>query len=273
MPRTSSPAAKVAIALGAPVFALLLLATLFVTTASAQERKSFSETYALDTSGEVVIDTYKGSIRVATWDRAEVRVEVVIEADDQDELVEKTEVRIVSDRGRLSLETDYEEAKRSQRRGLWRGGNYSLPFAHYRITMPSTARLVIDDYKSDIEVEGLAAELTLETYKGSVEVKGQAGPVELETYKGQVTLAYARYAASAFDTYKGTIALYLPEGAGFDLAADLGRKGDLHSDFEIMTSRRRWNGDDDKTVAGSVAGGGPRLAFETYKGELKLARR
>jgi hypothetical protein len=138
--------------------------------------------------------------------------------------------------------------------------------------MPRTARLVIDDYKSDTVVEGLSAELVLETYKGNVDVRGQAGPVALETYKGDVTVGYERYAESAFDTYKGTIRLRIPSGTGFDLAADMGRRGDFDSDFEMMTFQSRWDDDDEERYSGRIGGGGPRLAFETYKGTLELVR-
>ena len=73
--------------------------------------------------------------------------------------------------------------------------------------------------------------------------------------------------------------LVLPRNAGFDLDADLGRRGTLRSDFDVDNRRRDddddgyWDADDDdddNIVRGAVNGGGPRLRLESYKGRIAL---
>src|ERR1041385_2248115 len=48
---------------------------------AAADSKDIHKTFPLDSRGRVTIDTYKGSIRVSTWDRNEVDVSVRIEED------------------------------------------------------------------------------------------------------------------------------------------------------------------------------------------------
>ena len=275
--------------------ALALLLTAALVSPSAQAQKTIKETVPLAPDGRVAIDTYKGRVTVTTWDRPEVEFEVVIEADEDEELVELTDVKVDRSERRLSLETDYERAEEARKEGWgpfsW-GGSTSLPFANYTIRMPRTARLAIDDYKSEIEIAGLAADVRVETYKGTVDVKEVEGALDLETYKGEalvsdlagalrvetykgdVRVAFSRLAGDVTaETYKGAVALVLPADAGFRLDADLSRKGDLDTDLFDLADLREDPDDDDQQYRGSVAGGGPRLELETYKGTFTLRSR
>lgn len=261
---------------------LLCAGVLAAMPARAQEEKTLTFNESLDSDGRLVIDTYKGSITVTTWDRDEVAVNVRIVADQTDALVENTDVKVHRSGRTLRFETKYDEDawKYLRRRGLLDmfSDGFSQPFAHYEIRMPRTARLEIDDYKSDISVADLRAELVIDTYKGDVVVENHDGALQLETYKGTGRVSFDRLADdSSIDTYKGDVTFVLPRDAGFDLDADLGRRGDLDSDFDVDRRRRRsryWDDDDDddNVYRAEVNGGGPRLRLETYKGHLALRR-
>lgn len=268
---------------------LLLLLTLFVTLpAAAQQSKKISETVPLQANGRVLIDTYKGSIEVTTWDRDEVAIDAVIEADENRELVPLTEVRIRRTGSTVQIESDYSKTKK--RGGNWKlfgNNNLSLPFVHYVIRMPRTAELGIDDYKSEIDVADLVADLEIETYKGNarlrnirgdvgvetykgdVEILALTGGLDAETYKGNIEVEFTELAGrTMIDTYRGDVRLRIPGNAGFDLNANLGRGGDLDTDFSLA------NVDiDDNEYRGEVGGGGPRLEVDTYKGRVQLAAR
>ncbi len=267
---------------------LLLVGGLTV-PAQAQEEKTLFFDETLDEDGTLIIDTHKGSITVTTWDREEVEAEVRIVADDNHEaLLEGTDV-IVHHSGRtLRFETDYDvdawkELRRRGLFGVFKEG-FSSPSVHYEIRMPRTARLTIDDHKSEIYVRGLAADLSIDTYKGIVEVDDLDGAFYLETHKGIADVEMRDVSDDIdIDTYKGTVTLDLPRAASFDLYADLSRKGDLDSDFDLYDDRRRrdrdgdgyWDSDDDDddgdhVYRAEVNGGGPRIRMETYKGRLNL---
>ncbi len=229
-----------------------------------------------------MVDTYKGSVDVTTWNRNDVQVEAVIESDGSDELVALTEVRIRPSGSTILVESDYSEAKRRMKQRRLK--NYNLPSVHYTIRMPQSAELNIDDYKSDIDVEGVAADIDLDTYKGEVlmhdivgnvrldtykgkvRITGLAGSLRADTYKGDIEADFVEFADDTiFDTYRGHIEVTLPDDAGFNLDADLGRRGELDTSFSLSQVRK-----DDNRYRGSIQGGGPKLEFETYRGRMSV---
>jgi DUF4097 and DUF4098 domain-containing protein YvlB len=134
--------------------------------------------------------------------------------------------------------------------------------------MPATARLEIEDYKSDTRLSDLKADLKIHTYKGAVKVANLDGGARVETYKGDVRVEFARFSrASRFNTYKGEIDVRLPKDSRFELDADSGRRGLVHSDFPVMTRAGRWRA---TRESGSVNGGGPELRLSTFKGTLRV---
>ena len=302
--------------------ALLLLSALALTAAPAAAQddgaasavKTYSDTVPLDADGRVRIDTYKGSVTVATWDRDEVRYAIRIEPDDDPDAVAQTEVKIDRSDRSIRFASDYDgvEGEDGERETRFFGlikvgssGGRSLPFVHYTLTVPRTATLQIDDYKSTIdvrdvaadvdletykgeialanlggdlrlntykgtgEVEGLRGDLRLDTYKGRIDVTGLAGRARVDTYKGDVRLAFDAFEADTeVDTYKGRIRFTLPAGTGFDLDTDFGDRADLGANFATTDLR---SGDHD--YRGPVNGGGPELALSSYKGSFEIRMR
>ncbi len=233
--------------------------------------KEIHKTLPIDRDGTVSLETFKGSIDVTAWDRPEVDVRARIEPDpdgrDQAEKVERTEISIEGSGRRVRIETDYGRIRHHGFFGFADDG--TMPFARYTIQMPKGARLEIKDYKSESRIDGISGGLDFDTYKGEARVTGIEGSVHLETYKGDVRVSYAGFAESRFETYKGEIEIALPAAAAFDLDADLGRHGDLVSDFEVAIRSARDGG----RQRGSVHGGGPRLRLETYKGRFEIKQR
>jgi hypothetical protein len=243
--------------------------------AQAADTKEFHRTVTLDREGRVSVHTFKGSVTVTTWDRPEVRIDARIEPDgndaDQKEKVALTEVRVSGSGESVSIESNYDKAERHGR-GLFGffTGNWVniLPFVHYTIQMPATARLEIKDHKSDIKVSDLKSDLKLDTHKGTVVVARLDGAARVETHKGDVRVEFARFShASRFETHKGEIEVRLPKDSHFDLDADSGRHGDVESDFAMTTRAGHSRA---AHTTGAVNGGGPELRLTTYKGTLRV---
>jgi hypothetical protein len=245
--------------------------------AAGVHARDVSKTLPLAESGRVTVDTYKGSIRVTPWDRAEVAVEARITPDDscgserdQKRWMDATRVVIEPAGGGVRIASDYDELNSS-----WNffGSCTSRPFVHYRISLPRTAALKIHDYKSNTDVKDFAGHLTLETYKGSVALTGLSGALDLETYKGEVRAGFERLSGDVHvETYKGDVVLTFPSKVGFELRADAGRRGEIVSDFEgtgPMRSSRRSG----LRSSATVNGGGPRVTLSTEKGRLAIRSR
>lgn len=266
-------------------FALAVLVTALPTLA---QPKMVADTVPLDAEGTVSVDTYKGSITITTWDRNEVSFEVRIEADEDEALVDLVEINVDHSRRTLRLKTDYEAAKRHKKKSLFDNwGSISLPYAHYTIKMPRTARVDVDDYKSTIRITNVAADVSIDTYKGpliltdiqgrlsidtyksDVEIDHLDGALKLDTYKGNITATLTDLSDDvSIETYKGRVNMTLEKSAGFTLRADMGRRGRLDADFDLGSLKRR-----DNHYSGSVNGGGPRLSLETHAGQFKLDTR
>ncbi|MDZ7764741.1 MAG: DUF4097 family beta strand repeat-containing protein [Melioribacteraceae bacterium] len=243
------------------IFALLLA----VSFTFAQQKKEYEETFDLDRYGRVTIETYKGSITVDTWDKDEFyfHAEVVPDTDgwnntSPEEQLERCEVRFNHSNDYVSLESDY-------KKNLF--GSNTLAFVHYKIKMPKTAKLKIDDYKSETLVDGLSSYIDIESYKGIIDVINFSGELKIDTYKGTVLVDLNELNDDLeFDTYKGEIEIKLPSDTNFDFDFDLGRKGDFESDFDMVMK----NYSSDDGARGKVNGGGPEIKFSTYKGEIEL---
>jgi hypothetical protein len=259
-----------------PTVAFLLAAPGVVSAEMAS--KEVHRTIALDRDGLVSIETYKGSVHVAAWDRAEAEITASIVADDacgdskyQAEMVKDTEVRISGEGRSLSLRSDYDRVDGLHTWSFWPFGSCSArPLVHYTISMPRTARLELKDYKSDIDIAGLGSEIRLSTYKGEVRLTGLGGALRLDTYKGDARVAFAKMSGdSSFETHKGEIEITLPREARFVVSADVGRRGSFHSDFPVTvrTSSRRGR---DERVEAAINGGGPELRLTTSKGSFRL---
>ena len=256
------------------LFIALTLVVISGAAALAQESREVKKTVDLARDGEVYIDTYKGSITISSWDKPQVAIEAKIEPDGRsrhnERKVRDTEIRIDDSPRELRIVTDYDRIKSHSWDffGLFDGEDGSLPFVHYTITMPRTAHLRIKDYKSDSRIEGLESKIVLETYKGTVSIRDASGPLDLETYKGDVTVGCAKLSGDArVETYKGSVEFTLPRSAAFTLDADIGRRADLDSDFNLTVNRRHRG---EETYRTEVNGGGPVLRISTDKGKIRL---
>lgn len=258
--------------------------------AQADGSKEFRKTVPLKSGGRLEIEAYKGSVNLQGWDRDEVEIIATIEAPTgvdrryAEETVEATEIEVRARDGYVSIRSDYDKVP-SERRWFF-GSNRTLPYVHYQIKAPRQVELRLEDHKSDLEVASMRGQLTidtykgalrtdnisgrliLETYKGEARVRGFDGSLDVSTYKGDVIIEASALAAnSRLETYKGRIEVKMPAAQGFELVADLGRRVDFHSDFEVPRQRQD---DDDRYIKASVNGGGPELYLRSTKGSIRL---
>ncbi|MFB6098476.1 MAG: DUF4097 domain-containing protein [Salinibacter sp.] len=272
MPRTRTLLLGVLLGIGIPLLA---------PPVSAQTTRTINRTFSLDRDGEVTLDTFTGSVEVTGWAQNRVQLEARIDGDDA-ELVDKTQLRFESSDQRLSVEVDYDEVKDTQEfLGLFSIGDVDRPSVHLTVKMPREAALTVDDFSSEITVEGLRADVTLETFSSAIhlrdvegaldletfsgEIEGEAlrGQVRLETFSGEVRLRFSALTGnSRFETFSGDVELILPADAGFEVVAEDDAFGNLDSEFALRA-------EDGRRIAGD---GGPRIQLETFSGELRLRK-
>ena len=247
--------------------------------ARAAESREIQRTVALDGHGTVALRTFKGSIVVEPWDDARAEVVARIEADttcgndsQQAERVRRTRVDFETAPSRLEVRSNYDDLENLAPIPYHVSGFDSTcsanPFIHYRLRVPRTAKLDIEDHKSRIAIDGMRADARISTHKGHVEVKAHDGALDLTTHKGEVHVAFARLGGpSRLETYKGDIEISMPKSAGYDLDARVERGGMLEAGFpldETIVNRR------ERVYDQKVNGGGPLLTLTTRSGSIRI---
>lgn len=244
---------------------LALALTLAALPARAQNRE-VQKTVDLQSGGSLTLDTFKGSIRLTTWDQNKVEIVARIEADlESDDInreyavkdisreyaersVEVTRV-VISGSGRsVRIRSDYDDVPCREYRDSSSWGNTCirkvLPYVHYTIRAPRSLRLTIDDHKSEITLEGFEGSLHLDTHRGPIKLANISGDIRLETHRSEVTLTDLG-GDIRIETHRGEI-----------------EARNLKGDFRLSTHRGKLD----------LAGFSGSVEIETYRGEIKLDR-
>jgi hypothetical protein len=141
----------------------------------------------------------------------------------------------------------------------------------------------------DINVEQLNGEIDAEDVNGSITLKDISGSVVANSVNGAVTVSLDRIDAAkpmSFSTLNGDIDVTLPDSlrANVRLKTD---HGDIFSDFEVKleaqvhvsegASGRQKDGTYhlrfDRTLRGTINGGGPEFQFTTFNGQIYLRKK
>ena len=233
--------------------------------------KEVHQVVPLDPKGELSLETFKGSVKATAWDRAEVKLDASIQADESSDCgteqekagwVSKTEVKVESAPGSVHIRSDYDQLEAAS---SLNNRCINRPLVNYEIKLPVNARLRIADHKSTIQVADVHGAITLATHKSTVDLRGIEGPLELTTHKGEVRVSFSKWAQpSRITTHKGDVEVSLPKSSRFDLEAVVGRGGELQSDFAGANLVAKG------VYQGSVNGGGPSLRLTTHKGHFRL---
>lgn len=139
-----------------------------------------------------------------------------------------------------------------------------------------------------IQVEGVTGEIDAQNMNGSVTITNVSGSVLANSMNGKVTVSLDKVTPNktmSFSSMNGTIDVTLPA----DVKANLKMKsdnGDIFSDFDIkLTGSVPAQVDDqrshggryrvriDKTMLGSINGGGPEMQFVTYNGNILIHKK
>lgn len=261
---------------------LPLLAPAPALASEARPSRSIDQTVALGAAGTVLVDTYKGSVKVSPWDRPEVKVTARIVADGEcpeaAKQVEQTRVDVTVHGSEVRIRSDYDSLPKWSFSFGAGSDCGSRPLVHYVISIPKDASLTLKDYKSASVLEGVGGNLDLETYKGTIRASGGAG-LRVETYKGEATVAMAGLPKGAsLETYKGTIEVSVPKGAAFTLRGETHR-GDIDlagfapsaaAEKAATTKGRHGH---DLSLHQAVNGGGAEVKGSTYKGTIRIRER
>lgn len=250
----------------------VLLASVASVSAQSREelREEFHQTYPLAANGRVSLENINGAVRVAAWDRNEVRVDAVKRAWRQERLAE---ARIVVNAAPDNIQISTEYPSRSTN---WYGGanerRYDNPATvEYTLTVPRGARLDnIALINGNLDIIGVTGEVRASSINGRVTARGMASEAKLSTINGRLEAFLDRLDDQqiTLDSVNGSVALTIPSNSNALVRASVVH-GTITNDFNLPVRRGRYIGRD---LAGQLGAGGARIKLNNVNGSIAIRR-
>jgi Putative adhesin len=165
------------------------------------------------------------------------------------------------------------------------------------IKVPKQTTLDIKTMNGSVSVEGISGEMTIDAMNGHISVQDASGPVVAHSMNGRIVASITQVSAakaSSFSSMNGSIEVTLPA----DLKARLKMKsdhGEIYTDFDVKVESvtgsptvAQDNGGknglpglpqlprltrSDRTLYGTINGGGPEMQFITYNGRIVIRKK
>jgi len=249
--------------------------------------------------GLVKAHLINGGIHVKGYDGKEVIIETKTRshtiADDEDEIEDEDE--------------DEEEVKKeSKHAGMMRlkasGGGLNVEESKnvmeisvpswkmdidLTIQLPMNASLELHTVNGgDIKVENVGGDIEAANVNGGISLTRIGGAAVAQTVNGDVTATFTRLDGKkplSLITLNGDIDITLPAAAKVDFKLKIDNQGEIYSDFELALQNKsektvedkrdrggRYKVKIDKTVYGSINGGGQQITLKTFNGDILLRK-
>jgi hypothetical protein len=195
---------------------------------------------------------------------------------------------------RLDQPTNAVEATQENNVVRVKGG--FLDRLNIEIKVPKQTTLDLKTMNGSISVEGISGEMTIDAMNGHINVQDASGPVVAHSMNGRIVASLTQASAakaSSFSSMNGSIEVALPA----DLKARLKMKtdhGEIYTDFDVKVESSTGsatpavdgggkNGTPnlpnmvlphtDRTLYGTINGGGPEMQFITYNGRIVIRKK
>jgi DUF4097 and DUF4098 domain-containing protein YvlB len=157
------------------------------------------------------------------------------------------------------------------------------------IRVPENASLELHTVNGGmIKVENVAGSIEVANVNGGISLARVAGPVVAQSVNGNVTAVLTRLDGKtplSLVTLNGDVDITLPATARAEFRMKIINEGEIYSDFELALQNKsekkiednRGHGGHyrvriDKTVVGSINGGGQEITLQTFNGDILLRK-
>lgn len=202
---------------------------------------------------------------------------------DQKRTEEKaTGMKLISGAATTGLEVEEENNVVSINADSWKNA------VDLTIQVPFASSLKLESNNDgDIVVENVSGEIEVNNLNGSNTLKNVSGIVIAETLNGDVTVSLNKVTPEkpmSFSSMNGDIDVTFPA----DLKANVKMKterGDIYSDFDVVLKpglqkveegrkeKGKFHISFDKSIFGSINGGGPEFQFNTFNGNIYIRKK
>ena len=139
-----------------------------------------------------------------------------------------------------------------------------------------------------LKVENVSGDIEVANVNGDITLSRVSGTVVAQTVNGGVTATFARLEGSkplSLVTLNGDVDITLPAAAKASFKLKIDNQGEIYSDFELALQSKtektvedkrshggRYQVKIDKTVTGSINGGGQEITLKTFNGDILLRK-
>ncbi|WCT12634.1 hypothetical protein [Mucilaginibacter jinjuensis] len=163
-----------------------------------EKTKPYTKSYTISATDKIAIDNQFGKVNVNTWAKNEVKVDVEIKADgDNDTEAQKILDRVTIKDGKegegVSFKTDIEKTGEENNWGSWDDDGKShvrRVVVNYTVYMPAKNALSISNRFGEVTVPDLSGKLSLDVKFGNLTAKDLSNPMnEINVKFGDATIA------------------------------------------------------------------------------------
>jgi hypothetical protein len=149
--------------------------------AGKERVKNYSKSYSIDANDKIKVSNQYGKITVNTWDRHEVKVDVQIRAEANDEdyaqkLLDGVQISDSKNGDLVSFRTEIENNNGSWKIWNWGGNKVHKLTINYTVYMPAKTDLNVEQSYGSIELPELDGKVRISSSYSSVSVQNLTNP-------------------------------------------------------------------------------------------------
>jgi DUF4097 and DUF4098 domain-containing protein YvlB len=282
------------------VFGLILLLAGSGTLALAQEGQVDRATVPFsDPSqpGTVKVTVFMGGITVTGYSGKEVIVEARVRSAVLQEQEEDEEVNEKA-KGMKLIRSSASGLSITEEDNVMNIGSRSMKTAvDITIQVPFKTSLKLGCFQNgDIAVGKVTGEVEVNNHNGAITLTDITGSVVANTFNGELKVNFVSITPDkpmSFSTWNGDVDVTLPGSFKADVKMS-SEQGDIYSDFDVQIvaappkaqeegeeeesrgerrARARYRVNFDKTIYGTISGGGPEFTFKTFNGDIYIRKK
>lgn len=235
------------------------LALFLASAAHASVTELFSQTCPLNAEGSISLSNVNGPLEIIAWDKAEVSIEAIKEASDEDAL-KHIQIKVNSSPAQLIIKTEHDTT--------WKFWDRFHASVRYTLHVPVGARLnKINTVNANITVTGVQGAVNLDTVNGSIQATGLRGDARLDSVNGNLSAKFGsldKVQNVKLESVNGRAEITLPKGASATISTR-SVNGSTHVDQAIKLDKSGRLG-----VSGQIGTGGPSIRLETVNGAISI---
>lgn len=221
-------------------------------------------TYPLAPEGRVRLENVNGSVRFKAWDRPEIELHAVKQADKESDL-QAVKIEVESKPDQITIRTQYPKPASG-----WFKSKQNSTTVNYVVTAPRKATLArISNVNGSIEIQGLHGQVNASTVNGRLAASGLAGDTSLSTVNGALEAEFEDFASTrsvSLSTVNGKASVTLPHNADVKISANT-VNGEISADKPFEVKKQRLPG---RSFEGTLGKGLGKVKINTVNGAIAI---